>query len=235
MKKREYKHYSFFFSFFKKPNEKRRRRNTKKLLVASLTPLLILLILESTFFFIFSPPSWLTSFADVSIRRTYLEENLTSTRLEAVSNYVFACFDENIRGFYTTPPRQTINQGTAVEKLPNPTTYGSLFGAQALLLLNQSSINTTEQFASRFTTVFDKYIDKLTTILQKGTESYSYYGPDYLWGFYHILQAFHAMQLVPRENWIEMTVDDFDEETGAFSANKNAVPGIVSTRCAYFL
>ncbi|MHA1259143.1 MAG: hypothetical protein ACTSRO_05795 [Candidatus Heimdallarchaeaceae archaeon] len=233
MKKREHNTYSFFFSFFKGKNWKTIKG--RRIIVSSLAQLLLLLILGSTFFLIFSPPSWLTSFGDVSIRRTYLEENVTSTRLEAVSNYVFACFDENIREFYTTPPRQTINQGTAVEKLPNPTIYGSLFGAQALLLLNQSSINSTDHFTSRFRSVFDKYIARLTTILQKGTESYAYYGPAYLWGFYLILQAFHATQLVPRENWIEMIVDDFDEETGAFSPHVNGIPGTLYTRNAFFL
>ncbi|GAH41627.1 unnamed protein product, partial [marine sediment metagenome] len=57
----------------------------------------------------------------------------------------------------------------------------------------------------------------------------------YLWDFYNILKELDSVDSVPKDNWIEMVLDDYDEESGGFRTIKNGIKGITNSRNAYFL
>ena len=178
----------------------------------------------------------------VEVERKYEQYNRSYTRLEAVANYLFACFNNKrgkVSSFMKEPPRQKIFYreiyGQSVKKAEQ---YGDFYATQvaprALIILNHTVLGHDKTFQKRFKAVFDKFIPGLAACLQKGTGTYNFVGPGRIWDFYLTLKAFNATALVPRENWIEMTLHAF-KEYGAFGCDVGSVPSLVAIRNAYYI
>ncbi len=206
----------------KKCLTKHSRRHLTKRVITLVT---ILFILNSAAFSFLNTQTVLDASARSIICRVYTETNITASKLEAVSNYLLACY-HNESGFFTSkPPRQDLNEFyDDVNDLPTPSDFASVRVFKALSALNRISSVDIEKMKSG-----------LIDSLQVGTDGYDYYGPGYLWDFYNILKELDSVDSVPKDNWIEMTLDDYDEESGGFRTIKNGIKGITNSRNAYFL
>jgi hypothetical protein len=197
------------------------RHSTKRVI----TLVTILFIFNSAVFSFLSTQTVLNTSARSTISRVYSETNITVSKLEAVSNYLLACY-YNESGFFTSnPPRQDLNEFyDDVNDLPTPSDFASVRVYKALSALDRiSSVD------------IEKMKNGLIDSLQVGTDGYDYFGPGYLWDFYNILKELDSVDSVPKDNWIEMTLDDYEEESGGFRTNKNGIKSITNSRKAYFL
>ena len=84
----------------------------------------------------------LNTSARSTINRVYTETNITVSKLEAVSNYLLACY-HNETGFFTSrPPRQDLNEFyDDVNDLPTPSDLASVRVYKALSALDRSHLH----------------------------------------------------------------------------------------------
>jgi len=221
-----------------------------------LTSILLILVWSATVTVIFYPPRWLPGAIKINdnisipieTKRTYTQFNLTFSRLEAVANYLFASFNNKTgssTSFMHTPPRQLLlawrdaYSDLSVKEILDWNSYdpyATALAPHALLILNHTSLAHNKLFQKRFKAVFDRFIPGLVAFLRlpKGSAIYNIVGPADLWDYYLTLKAFNATALVPRENWLYITLNSLNDD-GSFGNGGTGVASLEAIRSACYL
>ncbi len=182
---------------------------------------LFLLLIISAFVF---PQLFLQKVSSNNFDRNYIEYNLVQSRFEAVYSYLIACYDNKTSFFLSRPIRQLLLENVSLDHLPTPWYFQTQRAYQMLILLKK-----IQDIDSSF------FINSIVNDMQVGTDTYDFFGPAFLWDFYKILKSLNATNQVPRENWIAMCIDDYNEHDGSFQPYKNGVSTIQWCKNAYFL